>query len=82
MVARADAEQERNEGLYAKVVAADSEKKAATLTLTVMPKETRFEIEGDVTGMSEGDFIQFHLKKNAVLWKGREIHIARVEFVP
>lgn len=71
-----------NDGLFAKVTAADSSHGMATLTLCVMPKETRFQIEGDMQGLSEGDFITFHLKKNLAVWKGHELHIAKVEFVP
>jgi hypothetical protein len=54
----------------------------ATLTLCVMPKETRFELDGDVAALSEGDIVTFHLKKNMVVLKGREIHISKVAFVP
>ena len=58
------------------------EKGTATLVLSVMPRETRFDLEGDVRGMNEGDFIRFHIVKNAIVWKNREIHIAKGEFQP
>ena len=76
------AERDGGDGLVAKVVKADSVAGTAEVVLSVMPRETRFALEGDVRGLSEGDFFTFHIRKNAVMWKGREIHIRRVEFVP
>lgn len=64
-----------------KVLAADSSKQTATVEMTCLPKSIRFECEGNPKGLSEGDYFQFHLEKDAVKWKGGEMKITKVLFI-
>lgn len=77
-VARAEMPRDEH-ALYAKVTKRGDA--TATLTLAIMPKETKFEVEGNVVGLQEGDFVSFHIDKNVAKLKDRELQISSVKFV-
>lgn len=68
--------------MYAKVVSADSSKGLAQIEITVTPSKTYFDLEGNVEGLQPGDFIEFHLGKNEIHWKGRDIALKSIEITP
>ena len=50
--------------------------------LTFAPSAASVAISGDLSGLSEGDYIPFHIEKSEVVWKGRHIHVRNVELTP
>ena len=50
--------------------------------LTFAPSAASVGISGDLSGLSEGDYIPFHIERSEVVWKGRHIHVRNVELTP